>query len=365
MSAGRCRGPADTGRTVKTSRAVLAACVLLLAGITGRGVASDLDDSHLHLTNYVQEGPTLARLLVLMGDRTGRAAVFGIPMQQKWDAFETGDRAPDYYLLTDSELYYYSFTDAVIAQQYLRLPPASRARLHPLISGFNPSDMYAVDHVRRVLRTYPGVFTGIGEFAIKKEFVSSKVAGHAASLRNPALDRLLSFAGEAGLIVLVHSDINTIQPAPGRPAHLDATKAVFRAHQDAVIVWAHTGLGRFVGPTPDHVALLAELLDDPGYAHVNLDISWHEVAKWVVAGDASLDAWAALIRRYPDRFLFGSDAVAPRTQAELLRTYVGYQPLWDRLDADTAARVKSGNFARLFDAARAKVRAWESRQPPE
>ena len=342
-----------------------AAGAILLAGVAGPGAAYDLDDSHVHLTSYVQEGPTLARLLELMGDRTGRAAVFGIPMQQKWDAFETGDRAPDYYLLTDSELYYYSFTDAVVAQQFLRLPPASRARLHPLVSGFNPSDMYAVDHVRRVLRMYPGVFTGIGEFAVKKEIVSAKVAGHAASLRNPALDRLLSFAGEAGLIVLVHSDINTIHATPGRPAHLDATKAVFRAHKGTTIVWAHTGLGRFVGPTPDHVALLAELLDDPDYAHVNLDISWHEVAKWVVAGDASLDGWAALIRRHPGRFLFGSDAVAPRTQAELLRTYVGYQPLWDRLDADPAAKVKSGNFARLFDAARARVRAWEARQPPE
>ena len=44
-------------------------------------------------------------------------------------------------------------------------------------TGFNPADMYAVDHIRRVLETYPGVFTGIGEFTIHKEFVSAKVAG--------------------------------------------------------------------------------------------------------------------------------------------------------------------------------------------
>ncbi len=350
---------------MKTSRAASVACALLLAGIAEPGSAYELNDSHVHLTNYIQEGPTLSRLLEFMGDRIGRAAVFGIPLQQKWDAFETGERAPDYYLLSDSELYYYSFTDAVLAQQFLRLPPASRDRLYPLISGFNPSDMYAVDHVRRVLRMYPGVFCGIGEFSIKKEMVSAKVAGHAASLRNPALDRLLSFAGEVGLIVLVHTDINAIQPTPGRPAHLEATKAVFRAHKDTTIIWAHTGLGRFVGPTPDHLALLAELLDDPAYAHVNLDISWNEVAKWVVAGDARLDAWAALMKRHPDRFLFGSDSVAPRTQAEQLRTFVDYQRLWDRLDAVTAAKVKSENFARLFDAARARVRAWEARQPPE
>jgi hypothetical protein len=49
--------------------------------------------------------------------------------------------------------------------------------------------MYAADHIRRVLHTFPGVFTGIGEFTIHKEFVSSKISGETASLTNPALDR--------------------------------------------------------------------------------------------------------------------------------------------------------------------------------
>ena len=40
-----------------------------------------------------------------------------------------------------------------------------------MITGFNPADMYGVDHIRRVLKTFPGVFTGIGEFSIHKEFV--------------------------------------------------------------------------------------------------------------------------------------------------------------------------------------------------
>ena len=70
-----------------------------------------------------------------------------------------------------------------------------------MITGFNPADMYAADHIRRVLQTFPGVFSGIGEFTIHKEFVSSKVAGDAASLTDPALDRILDFAGEVGLVV--------------------------------------------------------------------------------------------------------------------------------------------------------------------
>ena len=70
------------------------------------------------------------------------------------------------------------------------LTPEERKRFDPMITGFNPADMYGVDHIRRVLRTFPGVFTGIGEFSIHKEFVSGKVAGDTATLFNPALDRI-------------------------------------------------------------------------------------------------------------------------------------------------------------------------------
>ncbi len=38
-----------------------------------------------------------------------------------------------------------------------------QARFDPMITGFNPTDMYAADHVRRVLHTFPGVFSGIGK----------------------------------------------------------------------------------------------------------------------------------------------------------------------------------------------------------
>ena len=339
-----------------------AAFALVLAGFSNRGDAYDFNDSHFHLTNYIQEGLTLPEFLKIMGDRTGRAAVFGIPLQQKWDYFESGKRAPDYYLLSDAELYYYSFTDAIIADQYLKLPAEDRKRFDPMITGFNPTDMYAADHIRRVLLMYPGVFTGIGEFSVHKEFVSAKVAGHTASLLNPALDKVLAFAGEAGLVTIIHNDINTVRPAPGRPANFDDLKTVFRAHKTTSIIWAHTGLGRFVKPTADHVELLREMLGSDEYSHVNFDISWDEVAKWVVADEAALDSWVKMLNQYPDRFLFGSDTVAPKSQTDYLKAFDAYEKLWARLDAGTAVKVKAKNFERVFDAARVKARAWEAEQ---
>src|SRR5690348_9829673 len=174
------------------------------------------DDVHFHLTNYVQEGTKLADYVAMMGATVNRSTVFGIPLQQTWQYGNTGDFAPTYYLQTDAPLYYYSFTDAAIAMAYRSLPSDQRSRLDPMITGFNPADMYAADHIRRVLRTFPGVFSGIGEFTIHKEFVSAKIAGGPATLNDPALDRILDFAGQAGLVVLIHNDLDVPFPKPNQ-----------------------------------------------------------------------------------------------------------------------------------------------------
>ena len=102
--------------------------------------------------------------------------------------------------------------------------------------------MYAADHIRRVLLTFPGVFSGIGEFSVHKEFVSSKIAGHAASLRNPALDRILGTVAEIGLVAILHCDVDTVRPGE-RPTHFDNLLRLLAAHPDASIVWGTHGTG--------------------------------------------------------------------------------------------------------------------------
>src|SRR5260221_3377618 len=144
-----------------------------------------------------------------MGIKVGRVALFGIRSQQQWSYQISAYFAPTYYMQTDAPLYYYSFADAYIAMAYKSLSKEEQARFDPMITGFNPTDMYAADHIRRVLETFPGVFSGIGEFSIHKEFVSSKIAGEVASLQDPALDRVLDFAADVGLVVIIHNDIDT------------------------------------------------------------------------------------------------------------------------------------------------------------
>jgi predicted TIM-barrel fold metal-dependent hydrolase len=319
-----------------------------------------LHDIHFHLTNYVQEGISATKLLELMGDKVGRVAVFGVPLSQKWDFFVTGQRRPGYYLETDSEMYYYSFIDAMTAAEYLRLPEIHRKRFDPFIVGFNPTDMNAKDHIRNVLKTFPGVFVGIGEFSVHKEIVSSKVAGQKASLKNPALDEILKFAAEVGLLVMLHCDIDEMRGTSELPAHLEDLKALFARHPDTTVIYAHTGLGRFVSPKKIHVDLLDAICRDEALKHVHFDISWDETAKWIVKDEQSLSAWADLINRHPTRFLFGTDAVAPKDQAAFLKTWTDYAPLFEKLSPEASRAIRLSNYERLVDTAIRQVRAWES-----
>ena len=340
---------------------IVVACLLLAAPLASpQSNGYELNDVHFHLTNYVQQGTDIHDFLKIMGNKVGRVALFGIPLQQQWSYRSDGDRAPTYYLNTDAPLYYYSFTDAWIAMAYRSLAKDEQARFDPMITGFNPSDMYAVDHIRRVLQTFPGVFTGIGEFSIHKEFVSAKIAGEVASLRDPALDRILDFAGEVGLVVLIHNDMDVPFAKEGsQPAYLDEMKALFKRHPNTTIIWAHTGMGRIVRPIKNHAAHLAEILEDPAFHSVYFDISWDEVAKYIIATPEATRIAAALINHYPDRFLFGTDNVAPKDQNEYLKTYVLYDPLWKLLTPEASEKVRKSNYERLFDQARVKVRSWE------
>jgi hypothetical protein len=270
-------------------------------------------DCHVHLTDYIQQGPDLRRFLALMGDVVGRAALFGIPSQQSW-----------------------SFTDAHIAMQYRALPTELQARLDPAITGFTPADVGAADHIRRALETFPGVFTGIGELAIHKEF------------NDHAVDRIFALAGEVGLLVLIHCDIATA-----------AMKALLERHPKTTCILAHLGLGRMRRPVKKQAQIVESIVKDPAFDHVQFDISWDELAEYLDDTPETAHRAADLLRKYPDRFLFGTDEVAPTERAKYTHIFETYQPLWHLLDPQTIEKVGKANFERLFDEARNRVRAWE------
>jgi predicted TIM-barrel fold metal-dependent hydrolase len=145
--------------------------------------------------------------------------------------------------------------------------------------------------------------------------------------------------------------------------------ALLRRHPRTTIIWAHVGLGRIVHPvrvsaeaaerSPTHLGIVETIVTDPAFNHVSFDISWDEVAKYAVASPESIARVTTMLNRHPDRFLFGTDTVAPAGPAPYYAVYDMWAPVWKGLTPDASMKVRKGNYERIFDQARLRVRAWE------
>lgn len=107
----------------------------------------------------------------------------------------------------------------------------------------------------------------------------------------------------------------------------------------------------------DYLALMGDRVGRS--AHVYFDISWDEVAKYAISSPESEKRTAELLNRFPERFLFGTDVVAPPNQAASLRVFELWSPIFAQLNSETSLAVRKKNYERLFDAARVRARAWE------
>ncbi len=411
----------QTGRlTIRFLTLALAASAFLIAGCAapprpggerrepsvGRAPVAD---AHFHIANYAMQGVPLKTFIDrYMGDAIARSVVFALPLQQKWDCFEhyAGDRMPpNYYMGPKAGMYYYSAIDTLIAKDFLALSAVDRKRLDPMIVGFNPMDQYGVNHIKRMLLLFPGVFSGIGEFSVHKELVGDKISDDQTranlapgetlppdatdssrnTLYNPALKTLLDFAGEAGLVVNLHCDVypsrvtydgKVLGLSPEAP-YTAGLKHLHAGSPAATVCWAHTGLGRFVKPASNHLQVVAEVLD--ACPNWYTDLSWDLVQAYMVdpkPGMPSQDEWVAFVKKYRHRVLWGSDTVIYSRNkiddkgnlvigkempvADYLAVQALLKPLWDKVGPEVAHDVQYANYVRLFDTARSKVRAWEA-----
>jgi hypothetical protein len=92
---------------------------------------------------------------------------------------------------------------------------------------------------------------------------------------------------------------------------------------------------------------------------VHFDLSWDPTIRFLIGDPEALQETARTINAYPTRFLFGTDEVAPADRETYVRTFKQYEPLWSALKPRARQLVLKGNYERLFDEARKRVRAWE------
>jgi hypothetical protein len=135
-------------------------------------------------------------------------------------------------------------------------------------------------------------------------------------------------------------------------------KTLLKRHPNTTIIWAHVGLGRVVSPVrpspgaavraTTQTEMVEAMLGDPALRHLHFDISWDEVAKYAIATPASIARVATMLNRYPDRFLFGTDTVAPSGPEPYFEVFDMWAPIWRLLTPEASLKIRKGNYERIF-----------------
>jgi hypothetical protein len=292
-------------------------------------------DAHIHLFDFLQNGdyledgkivPKRPGAALPAGERGKRieavlwamdranvshALVTGMPFLKKWSEDETFRSA--YYLDSSSRVVRARDTDYHLAlaiedfkQSGGKAAREQLGRLYPCVSGFDSTDLGAVDMIAKRMKEFPGLFKCIGEVMSRHDDLTNLTTGERPRANHPALLRIFDFAGEHGIPVSIHHNIApvSVDDEFKDPLYLPELLDAFNEFPHTTFIWCHAGISRRIR-VADLTGHLERVLA-AHHNHVVIDLSWVVYPDYVLK---DLDAWAGLIRRYPDSFLLGSDAV--------------------------------------------------------
>jgi hypothetical protein len=158
-----------------------------------------------------------------------------------------------------------------------------------------------------------GSYRGIGEF---------HVSGQAAD--TAWVKKTVDFAVANGLYLHAHADA-------------EAVDILMRHDRRAQIIWAHTGFGLPASRVDTMLAKYPKLWGELSYRSV------------ITGGGGKLTPeWRALFKKYPDRFLVGSDTWIAERWASYGDIMDGYRAWLAQLPPATAAKIAHGNARAMF-----------------
>lgn len=376
--------------------------VLLLAGIclsAGQSVQSQpYGDCHFHLLDFLQNGefdnrdgafPCNASGLMKdgryfqlpYGERHRRltglidvtdkhniadVVVCGMPFVKKW-AEDDFFLRPKYYLDSSSRVKAARDTDLQVAAAFMdykrrfagdKTQLDKLTRLHPFVCGLDTTDLGAVDLAIKRIREYPGVWEGLGELMSRHDDLTNLTTGERPRANHPSFIRLFKFAGRVSLPVSIHHNVAPISRNESelkQPLYLDEFLALLKntihdaanAANRPKVIWCHAGISRRI-VVENYRQTLERILDEY-HEYLYLDLSWVVLGAYVYK---NLEEWVALIQKYPDNFLIGSDSVGKYSgiPMELKK----YQALLSALPAETRSKVAYKNLASILDKSEAE-----------
>lgn len=286
------------------------------------------------------------KLLKAMADnRIEHVMISGIPVAKKWH--EDEPKRPRYYAGDDADAYWYSATDVIVAAAVTKLTPEQRQHFHPFLSGFNPNDKNSAAHIQRMLDLNPGLWQGIGEVFTRHDDLTALTSGDTPRANNEAMTRIYHLAAENDLPVMLHSNITSKRER--NPLYLAEVEESLRNHPHTRFIWAHAGTSKeihrhqvqmdFLLPT------LSRLLE--AYPNLYIDLSWSMLTPYLLddAGKPRPE-WTALVERFPERFMLGSDVVGRFNK--LGKEMHRFEPFLDALPEDIAHKVARDNFLAIL-----------------
>jgi len=196
-------------------------------------------------------------------------------------------------------------------------------------------DRDVLERARAALDT--GHYRGIGELHL--------VGGFSPPWQSPVVSGLFQLAGEHGVPVMLHTEL----------ASNDYVMQLCQAFPEVKIVWAHAGAiltaAQVAAAMQTCPNLSADLAARDPWRFVNNPIT--------DANGRLLPQWRALLKRFPDRFMVGSDPVWPVEQLdgwdqadtgwEEYARFLDFHRDWlQQLPASLAQKVRIDNARALF-----------------
>ena len=322
------------------------ALLLAISSLAAQARDYAYSDAHLHYVDFFQESAGMDKLLKAMADnRIEHVMISGIPVAKKWH--EDEPKRPRYYAGDDADAYWYSATDVIVAAAVNKLSPAQRQHFHPFLAGFNPNDKNSAAHIQRMLDLNPGLWQGIGEVFTRHDDLTALTSGDTPRANNEAMTRIYHLAAENDLPVMLHSNITSKRER--NPLYLAEVEQPLRNHPHTRFIWAHAGTSKEIHRHQVQMDFLLPTLTRLLEADPNLyiDLSWSMLTPYLL-DDAGKPRpqWVALVERFPDRFMLGSDVVGRfnKLGKEMRR----FDPFLDALPEDVAHKVARDNFLAIL-----------------